>query len=62
MGYHNNNWIDDTVWEFPRTGFWLIHILGAAFVFLAGMRFALRRAPIWPVLIFRLFRLMKGRS
>lgn len=45
MGFYNDNIFDDTTFEFPRTGFWLIHLLGASIVFYMGMRFALRKCP-----------------
>lgn len=46
MRCHNHNWMDNTTFEFPRTGFWLFHIIGGAALFIMGMRFAMRRAPL----------------
>lgn len=59
MGYRNENWIDDTIWEFPRTGFWLIHIFGTAFIFMLGMRVAFGRMTLMPFMVFRLLRMLK---
>lgn len=60
MGVHHGNWIDDTTFEFPRGGFWLVHGIGAATLFLLGMRFAVRRVPL-SVTTYRLVRLLMGR-
>lgn len=58
MGYRKKNWIDDTGFEFPRTGFWIIHVAGSLLLFLMGMRFAARRAPL-PVILFRLLKTLR---
>ena len=58
MSCHHNNLIDDTTFEFPRTGFWIVHILGGLFLVLLGMRMAVRRAPI-PIIAYRLFKLLR---
>lgn len=60
MGHHNENWIDDTTLEFPRAGFWLVHTLGAAAVFMLGMRFAVRRAPL-SIMAYRFLRMLRHR-
>lgn len=60
MGCRHDNWIDDTTMEFPRLGFWIIHVISSILLFGLGMRFALRRAPI-PFVVFRLLRRMMHR-
>lgn len=60
MGYYHENWVDDTILEFPRTGFWFIHVIGALMVFFIGMRFAVRRAPL-PLIAYRVMRMLAGR-
>lgn len=60
MGQYNENWIDDTPMEFPRAGFWVTHILGIALVFMLGMRFAVRRAPL-SIMAYRLLRRLNPR-
>lgn len=42
--------------DFPCAGFWLAHILGGIFIFSLGMKFALRRAPLLPIVLYRLLR------
>lgn len=61
MGYHRENMVDDTTWEFPGKGFWIVHVLGSLFIFLLGMRFAARRAPLGPLLIFRVLNMLRER-
>lgn len=58
MSCHHNNIFDDTTFAFPRTGFWIMHILGALFFLLLGMRLAIRRATV-PVVAYRLFKLLR---
>lgn len=60
MGRYHENWIDNTTLEFPRTGFWFIHALGAVVIFFMGMRFAIRRAPI-SLMAYRFMRLLTQR-
>lgn len=55
MGCYHDNWVDDTTIEFPRTGFWIIHAIGAAAIFFMGMRFAVRRIPL-PLMTYRMVR------
>jgi len=55
MSCHRNNMFDDTTFEFPRIGFWLIHVLGAFFLLLFGMRLAVRRMPL-PIIAYRLLK------
>lgn len=45
MGFYHDSWLDDTTMEFPRMGFWLLHIFGTMAVFYLGMRFAMHRYP-----------------
>lgn len=59
MGYRNQNWIDDTIWEFPRGGFWLVHIIGTICVLMLGMRIAYRRMSLMPFMVLRLLRMLK---
>lgn len=59
LGRQNDNWIDDTVLEFPRTWFWITHVIGALAIFILGMRFAIQRAPI-PMVAYRLLRRVLG--
>lgn len=60
MGQYHENFIDDTTLEFPRTGFWFLHILGGALIFFMGMRFAVRRAPL-SIMAYRFLRLLSHR-
>lgn len=60
MGHYNENWVDDTTLEFPRTGFWFLHVLGAVAIFFLGMRFAVRRAPL-SLMAFRFLRMLMPR-
>ncbi|AIF51044.1 hypothetical protein UFO1_1493 [Pelosinus sp. UFO1] len=55
LGRQHENWIDDTVLEFPRTMFWMIHVIGTVIIFILGMRFAFNRAPV-PMVAYRLLR------
>ncbi|MDD4600874.1 hypothetical protein SDC9_27518 [bioreactor metagenome] len=55
MGYYSKKLIDDTTMEFPRWGFWFVHVVGTILIFGLGMRFAIHRAPI-PLLGYRLIR------
>jgi hypothetical protein len=57
MGYHRRRQsYDDNTSDYPCAGFLLTHVLGSMFIFYMGMRFALKRAPLLPVLIYRLMR------
>lgn len=58
MSCHHNNLIDDTTLEFPRTGFWIVHAIGAFFLVLLGMRLAVRRAPL-PIIAYRLLKMLR---
>lgn len=55
MGIRHENFIDDTVMEFPRGGFWVIHVIASFIFFILGMRFAFRRAPL-PFVAYRILR------
>lgn len=59
MGRQHDNWIDDTVLEFPRTWFWIIHVIGSAMIFILGMRFAIQRVP-FPMVAYRMLRRLLG--
>lgn len=58
MGQYHENWLDDTAFEFPRTGFWAVHAIGALLIFFLGMRFALHRAPL-SIMAYRFLRLLR---
>lgn len=60
MGRRHENWIDDTALEFPRTCFWVIHVVGSLIIFILGMRFAIHRAPV-PMVAYRLLRRLMDR-
>ncbi|SFM31395.1 hypothetical protein [Pelosinus propionicus] len=60
MGRRHKNCIDDTVLEFPRALFWIIHVIGPMFIFILGMRFAIQRAPV-PMVAYRLLRRLMDR-
>jgi len=60
LGHQHENWIDDTVLEFPQFWFWMIHVMGAVMLFVLGMRFAFRRAPA-PIVAYRLLRTLLHR-
>jgi len=51
------NMIDGTTFEFPGTGFWLVHVLGAMLIFIWGMRYAVRRAP-FPIIGYRFLKML----
>jgi len=53
LGCQHENWFDDTTMEFPRFGFWVIHVISCIVLFVLGMRFALRRVPL-PFVAYRL--------
>ncbi|WP_371381476.1 hypothetical protein [Sporomusa aerivorans] len=57
MSLHCDN-LDDTPFRFPRTGFWIIHILGGLFLVLLGMRLAMRRMSL-PFIAYRLFKILR---
>ena len=54
------HWMDGTALEFPRAGFWLVHIVGAFALFFLGMRFAVRRAPM-SLIAYRVLKLLSAR-
>lgn len=58
MGYYNENMVDDTIFEFPKVGFWAIHILGGMLLFWLGMRFAFFRLPI-PIVLYRITKMFR---
>lgn len=58
MSCHHHNLIDDTTFEFPGTGFWIVHVLAGLFFISLGMRLAVRRAPI-PIIAYRLFKMLR---
>lgn len=60
MKFHRDNWIDDTVLEFPQMGFWALHMISAVLIFALGMRFAVRRAPL-PIIGYRFLRMLLHR-
>ena len=61
MKYHNyrhdNDSMDDS--DFPCVGFLAAHILGAIFIFIIGAKFAIKRAPLLPMLVYRLMRVAR---
>ncbi|MDU2065876.1 MAG: hypothetical protein E6713_13710 [Sporomusaceae bacterium] len=59
MGYYNDNIVDDTIFEFPKSGFWLLHVVGSLFLVWLGMRFAMRRMPL-AIIVYRLLRLLRS--
>ncbi|MDR7868169.1 MAG: hypothetical protein RIN56_15335 [Sporomusaceae bacterium] len=60
VGQYHENWIDDTPLEFPRTGFWIVHLFGAVMLFILGMRFAVHRAPL-SIMAYRFMRMLRQR-
>lgn len=60
MGCHHRNFFHESAMEFPRSGFWIIHLIGGLLLFILGMRFALSRASI-PLLAYRLVRMLIPR-
>lgn len=58
MSCRHKNLVDDTTMEFPRTGFWIVHVLGAMFLVSLGMRLAVRRMPL-PIIAYRLFKMLR---
>lgn len=59
MGRYDS-WTDDGAFGISRTGFWLLHIIVGAGLFLLGMRFAMRRAPL-SIMAYRLLRVLNRR-
>lgn len=55
MNCNHRNLLKNTTLKFPRTGFWMMHVLGAMFLVLFGMRLAVRKASI-PIIAYRLFK------
>lgn len=55
MGYYNDNLVDDTVLEFPKIGFWILHVLGTILLLWLGMCFAVRRVPL-AIIAYRLLK------
>lgn len=41
--------------------FWFLHTFGSLLIFLMGARFAARRAPLFPLMAFRLFKMLRQR-
>jgi len=60
LGCRHENWLDDTTMEFPRFGFWIIHVISGIVIFSLGMRYVLRRVPV-PFVAYRLLRRMIHR-
>lgn len=60
LGCRHENWLDNTTMEFPRLGFWVVHAISIFVVFVLGMRYAVRRAPL-PFVAYRLLRRMMHR-
>ncbi|WP_371361559.1 hypothetical protein SRRS_29320 [Sporomusa rhizae] len=58
MSCRHKNLVDDTTMEFPRAGFWIVHVLGAMFLVSLGMRLAVRRMPL-PIIAYRLFKMLR---
>ena len=50
--------LNDTPFRFSRTGFWIVHILGAVFLVLLGMRLAIRRMSL-PLIAYRLYKILR---
>ncbi|MCM0759150.1 hypothetical protein M7775_11300 [Sporomusa sphaeroides DSM 2875] len=55
---HQNNLMGESTLAFPRTGFWIVHILGGLFLISLGMRLVVRKAPV-PLLVYRLFKMLR---
>ena len=60
LGCQHGNWLDDTTLEFPRFGFWIIHVISCIIIFVLGMKFVLGRVPL-PFLAYRLLHRMIHR-
>ena len=58
MKCDHRNLLKDTMFEFPRPGFWMVHAFGGLLLLLFGMRLAVRRAPI-PIIAYRLFNMLR---
>ncbi|WP_425057788.1 hypothetical protein SCACP_23280 [Sporomusa carbonis] len=58
MNWRHESILDGTTFEFPRTGFWIIHVFGGLFLMLLGMRTAVRRAPL-PIVAYRLLKMLR---
>ena len=58
MLYHQNNLMADSTFAFPRTGFWIMHIVGGLFLISLGMKLVVRKAPV-PLLVYRLFKMLR---
>ena len=55
LNCQNEDWLDDITLDFPRFGFWIIHVIGYVLLFSLALRFALRRVSL-PLIAYRLFR------
>ena len=51
----------EMTWNFPHRGFWFLHTVAPLFIFMLGARFAARRAPVLPLLAFRLYDMYRKR-
>lgn len=51
----------EMTWNFPNSGFWFLHTVAPVVIFMLGVRFAARRAPVLPLLAFRLYDMYRKR-
>ena len=57
MGCNFDN-LNATSCRLSRTGFWIVHILGAIFLVLLGMRLAIKRMAL-PLIAYRLYKILR---
>jgi hypothetical protein len=57
MACRRKNIIDGTTFEFPGFGFWVLHFFSIMFIFLWGMRYAMKRAA-FPIIGYRFLKML----
>ena len=61
MRHSEENMFDETTLEYPRTGFWLVHIIGTLAIFGLGLKMGLRRRSSFPGMAFNVLRMLAAR-
>lgn len=61
MNCDHDDLLEGTTWEFPHTGFWLVHTIAPLLIFMLGARFAARRAPVLPLVAWRIIKMLRQR-
>lgn len=61
MLYHDKNVFNNTTFEFPHGGFWILHVLGILAVFVLGVKLGWRRGTSLPSLAAEMVKLLAFR-